>query len=444
MSQTNNAVVNELFKKVYGETKDLQPADYPLAKMIPWKDNQMVGDEFIEHAVLTSECGWTLAGETAEAFDINPAIAGTTKQIKVKPSQSVLPSILPWGMISRSTGSEKAFLQSTKHLVKNNLKSHGKLLEIMRIHGQATKLLGYVAYNTSTYRGVSMTAGAGTLNGIVFATGGTSAGSKAILFKPGDFAAGIWVGMEGCIVQEVDANNLVVAEGKLTGVDAEFGFIYVDFTPVTASSATSHRICFKGMAESKEMLGILGILGKTTGTLFGVNVANYSLWKPIQVACGAAKFSFDLLSNGVAMAVNRGGLGDGALGGGDLDVIVNPRTWARLIQTEAGRKSNDSSYSPAQAENGMRSIQFHTEAGICNIKSHRMVPEGSAIGLHLEDWSRSGSAQVSLKVPGMGEDLVKELERQAGYAYRSFADEYTFCNAPARSILWTGINDEAT
>ncbi len=43
---------------------------------------------------------------------------------------------------------------------------------------------------------------------------------------------------------------------------------------------------------------------------------------------------------------------------------------------------------------------------------------------------------------GEGE-LIRPLENQAGYQFKSYADEYVFCWAPAKNIYIKGINDEA-
>jgi len=436
MAQVSTGDVVNLFKKVYGNITDLQPGDFPLAKEIPFSQKQMVGEAYVEAVVLSSETGWTLGGSAMEAFDINPAIAGSVKQTSVTPSSSVLGSVVPWGVLSRAAGGEeKAFYDATKHIVKNNLKSHGKLLEILRLYGQATELLGYVSYATATYRGVSFTTGTGTVGGVAF-TNGINAASKAILLAPGNFAAGHWVGNEGAVVEQI-ASTGVVASGKLVGVDAEYGIIYVDFTPIAASSTTSHKVAFQGMYEAKDMMGAKKILTTTTGNLFGVSTTQYSLWKGIWSAIGSVLFTFNKMSDGIALAVNRGGLD------GDLLVFVNPRTWAKMIQTEAGRRVYDKSYSPTEAENGAEEIVFHTEAGKARIRSHRMVKEGDAFGFHLEDWSRSGSAEISFKVPGVDKEIIFPLENQAAMAFRSFSDQYIFCHAPARSIIWTGINDES-
>jgi len=282
------------------------------------------------------------------------------QQATVVPYSTVLSSVVPWGVISRSAGGgEKAFYDGTKHVVKNNLKSHGKLLEILRFYGQATALLGYVSYATATYRGVAFTTGTGTLtvngNAVTF-TNGVNTTTNWILFAPGSFAAGIWVGIEGVVIQEIDANGVIIKEGKMIAVDPLMGAIQVDFTPTAATSVTSHRICFKGQATASDMIGINNILS-STGTLFGINTATYSLWKGNVVPNNNQKLTLTAIQNAVAQAVARGGLD------GDVSLYVNPRTWANLIVTESGLRMYDSSYKPGQAENGFEAITFWSQTG---------------------------------------------------------------------------------
>jgi len=92
---------------------NLLPEDFPLAKKIPFTEKQKVGDSYYEAVVLTNETGITLGGSTMDAFELNPAIAGVVKQISVTPYISVLPSVVPWGVISRSAGAgDKAFFDA--------------------------------------------------------------------------------------------------------------------------------------------------------------------------------------------------------------------------------------------------------------------------------------------------------------------------------------------
>lgn len=445
-SVSTNDVVN-LFKKVYGNLRDLQPEDYQLQKDMPFSQKEKVGDSYVEAMVLSSEMGFTLGGSGMEAFDLNPAVAGAVKQTSVQPYTVILSSIVPWGVLSRSAGGgERAFFDGTKHIVKNNLKSHGKILEVVRWYGQATELLGTLSYATQTYRGQAFTNGTGTLstiNGSITFTNGVfqSGTSSAILLAPGQYAAGIWVGSEGVTVEQLDVNNNVVASGKLLGTDADQGVLFVDFVPVAATSATSHKVAWQGQESVKDALGVNKIL-RTSGNLFGIDNTKFSLWKGNSInlnpaGTGGVKYTFDQLQIGVAQAVNRGGLD------GDVNIYVNPRTWRTLISTEAGKRVYDKSYTPSEAENGMESITFYHQSGKAHIRAHRMVKEGDVFGLHLDDWTRSGSAEISFTVPGIDKEIIFPLENQAAMAFRSFSDQYVFCHAPARSIIWTGVNDES-
>lgn len=441
MSQISTGDVVDLFKNVYGDLQNLLPEDYLLAKDIPFSEKQKTGEKYLEGVVLSNEVGITLGGNGFDSFTLEPAIAGAVQQAEVTHYMSVLASVVPWGVISRSAGGGKqAFFDGTKHIVKNNLRSHGKFLEIFRLYGQSADLLGYVSYATATYRGVSLTNGGGTLsvNGSnVTFTAGVNTSEKMILFAPGSFAAGIWVGMNGVQVEQVDSTGAVVASGKLVSVDALQGVIEVDFTPVAATSATSHRLAFKGMASSKEFVGAQKILA-TKGSLFGINNTNYELFQGNTADLGQVKFTLSKLQDNIANAVNKGGLDS------DIDWYVNPRTWATMVTTESGARRYDTSYESSGAENGFENIVFYAQNGRCTIKAHRMVKEGDAFGLCRSEWSRSGSAEVSFRVPGLDKEVIFPLENQAAYAFRSYADQYLFCYGPAKSLYVSGINDEAS
>lgn len=436
MSAVSTATTVNLFKKVYGSIQNLLPEDYLFAQDMPFNESQKVGQSYSEAVVLTNETGWTLLGSSMNPAELNPAVAGAVQQVEVVPYETVLASLIPWGVISRTAGGgDKAFYSATKHIVKNNIRSHGKLLEILRIYGRSAQALGYVSYYSGTYRGATFTTGTGTVGGVAF-TNGVNTTTKQILFQKGFFASGIWVGTEGCVLQEIDASNVIINEGKLLTVDAINGFIGVDFVPTAASSTTSHRICFKGMAQGNDAPGIVNILS-ATGLLFGLSTAQYSLWKGTVFPCNNAKLTLPLINDAIAQAVNRGSLD------GNIKLYINPRTWARFSSNESALRAYDKSYKSSGFENGAESLTFFSQTGKIEIVAHRFIMEGIALGLHLDDWSRSGSAEISFKVPGVQEDIIFQVQNMNCMAFRSYADQYVFCHAPAKSILFTGIDDEA-
>lgn len=441
MASTSNADVLQTFKRVYGDLTNLLPDDQPLGKFIPFSEKQKVGEKYVEAVVLTNEVGWTLSDST-DAFELNPAIAGTVKPTEVTPYISVLPSIIPWGVMSRSAGGgDKAFFDATKFVVRNNLRSHNRLQETLRLYGRSSNLLGAVSYASQVYRGVAFTNGTGTLPntrfGSIAFTNGINAAGKYILMAPGDFAAGIWLGLEGVKVHQVNTAGVIQATGKLVAVDSKYGILKVDFTPTAASAVGSSRVCFDGMqGAGKEYYGIDYILNRN-GNLFGIDNTVYSLWSANQYNCAAQKLTLQKFQEAVADAVNKGNLE------GDLDVWLNPRSWATIASTEAGLRVYDDSYKSSEAVQGFESVTFYTQAGKATFRPHRMMKEGIAMALHSPSWSRSGSAEVSFQVPGMNQDVIFPMVNQAGYCVRSFSDQYIFNHEPAKQIYFYGINDEA-
>tara|TARA_B100001094_G_scaffold219408_1_gene213522 strand:+ start:8668 stop:10005 length:1338 start_codon:yes stop_codon:yes gene_type:complete len=443
MGQQMNTDVVDLFKEVYGDHNDLLPDDGHLARCMPFSEKGKVGDSYQEAVTLTNESGFTLSS-TTDAFELNPARAGTVKQASVTPYISVLPSIVPWGIISRSAGAgAKAFFDATKYVVKNNLASHQRLLEILRLYGRSSDLLGRVSfapsgtvYRGATYSGdgnVTLTLKDGST--LAFSDGINAAG-KNILFAPGQFAAGCWVGWEGVKVNQVDSAGAIVASGSLVSVNAPLGYITVDFTPVAATSTTSHRLCFDGMESSKDIVGVHSIL-KNTGTLFGIDTSKYSLWQGNVVDVNSKKFGMQVFQDGIADMVNRGGME------GDLKIFLNPRSWADVVTAETNLVRHDSSYTPVKFVNGGEGAEYHSQNGKATFYSHRAVKEGDAFALCAPTWTRSGSAEASFKIPGMDQSIIFALENSAGYAFRSFSDQYVFCHRPADNALFQNINDES-
>jgi hypothetical protein len=408
---------------------------------LPFAEKQRTGESYVEGVVLTNEVGITMSA-SGELFELNPAVAGVVKQATVNPYVMVLPSVLPWSMASRSNGSEQAFYNATKFLVKNNLRSHARFRENVYLYGQSDALLGYVSYATATYRGASFVNGTGTLtlpdNSTVTFTNGINAASKLILLAPGQFASGFWVSMEGVKVNQVDSSGNVVASGKLVSVQNDLGYIGVDFTPVAASSLTSYRLCYDGMQNAQDSIGIQKILS-TTGSLFGIPTSQYSLWKANVQNYAGSNFTLQKYNTAVANLANVSALE------GELVTYLNPRSWATITNNAAGLRMLDDSYK-ADFETGFESISFKSQNGKSTFIAHRSVKEGDAFSLYLPCWSISGSAQVSFSIPGMPNagQLIFPLENQAGYAFRSYSDTYIFCNAPAFNIYHYNINDEAS
>lgn len=434
--------VVDIFKIVYGKANDLRPGKDIIDDLFPFEATQKVGQAYVEDMILGDEVGITFAGTAQDAFAINAAIAGPVKQTSIVPSQTALSSVLSWAFMARSAeGGEEAFFQGTKFVMKNHLDSHNKFISVAKLYGQSTELLGYVSYAPAgtIYRNSNYTAAGNIVltkkdgTTITF-TAGINAAGKNILLAPGQYAAGFWVSRKNVMVLQVDASNNVVASGSLVSTDATLGYITVDFTPVAATSTTSHRLCFVNWDTQQEMVGAHRII-TNTGTLFGVSAATYDLWSGQVVNLNGTAWTMRALQEGVADAINAGGLDE------ELDVVVNPRTFGRIAADESTFRKYDTSYK-TEARNGFSTIEYYAANGTNRIHASSKVKEGHVFGFVKSLWRCSGSQLPSFKVSGINMDVIFPLQDNAGFVVRSYGDQYLFCRMPAKQILWTNCNDE--
>jgi len=441
-SVTTGAVV-DIFKKVYGKANDLRPKGDIIDEVFPFEEGKLVGDKYVEDFVLGDSVGITWAGTSQDAFQIEPAIAGSVKQSEIQPSQTVLTDVLSWGFMSRSAGGDEAsFFDGTKFVMKNHLSSHNSLVTISKLYGQSSQGLGTVSYAASgtVYRGATYS-GSGTIaltlkdGSTLSFTNGVNTSSKAILFAPGQLAAGFWIGKKGIRVEQIiAATGAVAASGSVTGWDARLGILYVDFTPVVATGTDSHYIAYKGWAAGKCMVGMHKIVSNT-GSLFGISAADEPLWSGNVIDLGQKKFNLKAIHEGIADAVNSGGLDE------PLDIIVSPKCFGQMSTDEAAFRKYDASYK-SKAENGFEAIEYYAANGLNRIHTSSKVKEGDAFGFVRGSTRCSGSQLPSFRVRGMNMDIITPLEDQAGFKVRSFSDQYVMCRNPAKQILWKNGNPE--
>lgn len=455
MGTTNTSDVKKIFKTVYGGQHDLRPAADPVDELLSYEASQQTGKDFVEDFIMGDEVGATWAGTQDNAFIINPSIAGAIEQSTIQGTQFVLSSVMSWGFMTRSAGGgEKAFFDGTKLLMRNHLSSHFKLRAIEKVYGQSAGGLGYVSYAPSgtIYRGVAYT-GNGTITltrksgtTIAFTNGVASGGALpsdapagtlgAILYAPGEFAAGFWVAKKNIIVKQIaTATNTTVGSGKLTGVDTRLGCIFVDFVPVVATSTTSHNTVYDNWKDNGCMVGVNKII-TNTGTLFGINASNFDLWSGQVIPLGQKKFNLKAVQEGIADAINGGGLEE------PMDILVNPLTFSQMSNDAAALRKYDASYKGASATTGFEAIEYYAANGTNRIRTSSKIKEGEAYGLIKEHWKCSGSQSPSFKPSGSGQDVIFPLQDQAGWVVRSFSDEFVMCRMPARQILWNQINSE--
>ena len=156
--------MNALFKEVYADkVKELVPDGVKVLNLIDFmaKDKQP-GNFYHQPVVL--EHGITFASSDEDAFNLRPAISGVIKDAIIRGNSALLRGLIGINAVSRSQGSKQAFMDATKYVVGNMLRSMTKKIEAEMLYGQ----IGYA----------TVSAVAGTL----------------ITITTAEWAPGIWAG----------------------------------------------------------------------------------------------------------------------------------------------------------------------------------------------------------------------------------------------------------
>lgn len=402
----NNTVgnLNGLFKEVYADKlENLIPDGVKVLKEIKFvpKEKQP-GNLYHQPVILGMEHGITFAASDEDAFNLQPAVAGQIKDAQVRGNPALLRSILGYNAASRSLGSAQAFESATKYLVANMMRSMSKSLEIEMFYGQ----VGY---------------------GVVGAVAGAD-----VTVSTAEWAPGIWAGGEGMPIEIRNAAG-TISRGNfsVTNVNMDTRVITLDASAQNAGVIATDVIWHKG-AYGNEFPGIHQILTQTTGTLFNINVGQFNLFRGNQFSAANGALTFDKLTLAAARPVEKGL-------DGPLYTLVNVRAWAGLLNDQAALRLYDSSYSPAQLENGSQKLKFFSQNGELIIEPSIYVKEGYCYMLSKEEWMRVGSSDLTFRVPGQGDEFFRHLTDAAGYELRLWTDQALFTYAPGHSAIITNI-----
>lgn len=393
--------MNALFKEVYADkVKELVPDGVKILNLIDFmaKDKQP-GNFYHQPVVLGLEHGITFASSDEDAFNLRPAISGVIKDAIIRGNSALLRGLIGINAVSRSQGSKQAFMDATKYVVGNMLRSMTKKIEAEMLYGQK----GYA----------TVSAASGTL----------------ITITTAEWAPGIWAGSEKMPLEFRDSGDTVSrGEAKVKSVDMDAQTITLE---AAVPGVIAGDVIFHAGAHGNEFPGIHQILSQTSGTLFGIDVGAFNLFKGNSYPVGGA-LSFAKVISAAARPVEKGQEGR-------LLLLVNPRTWANLNNDQAALRMYDQSYSTEKAKNGSRALVFYSQNGEIEIQPSIYIKQGYAFMIDLSEWARVGSSDITFKRPGQGEQFFKDSENAAAYELRLYTDQALFCAAPGKNVVLTGI-----
>ena len=382
MSNTK-ASLDALYKDIYADKlDDLHPDFSKLLKSIPFREAKKTGKEFVQPVKLTNEQGFTY-GRGVQT--LSGSIDADNQQARIEGNPLTLQTVFSYDAAANMASSKGAFVSATKYRFQAMMESTTSRLEAQLLYGGDS--LGAIA--------------------------SADDGADSVVISTSTWAPGIWSGAENASVDIYSADKVTLrVTASIASVDHETRTLTLAAGTDLSGVIATDVVMYAG-AKGNEMIGLSKIVDNS-GSLYGIDGADYSLWKGNeQVVSGNLTLKEILLGN--AKAAAKGLMEDSV-------VYVSSVSFASLANDQASLRRYSGEVK--KATDGFTSIEFHAPSGVIEVIPHPMVKEGEALSFPKGKCERIGSTDITFNTPGgEGGEMFKHLANQTGYEVRLYTEQ---------------------
>lgn len=456
--------LNGWFKELYADQElNLVPEATYLVKNVKFnKSQQGTGNIYHQPVWLTQEQGFTYAaagiqgGTSPGAFTLNSAVPALMQDAQVTGTQLVLRSQIDYESLARAANTKASFGEMSKVLVENMTQAMAKRLEIMFLYGRSPSGVGVISAGTVGSAGVDAT----------------------LTVTAATWAPGLWAGMEGAaislnvltgtypsqsqtrrqaaaattnggIIRSINYSTRVLSvSDTFAAVAAAAIFVTPTAGDVIFLFGTIGNVAGPATITYNESIGLDGITSQTTGSLFNINLATYSLFASnLQSSIGTSLTVTSMLQN-LLPAIGKGLMDD-------LTVLVSHEAYMGLVNPtiDPGAVTNQVSTVTATAKVGAvvnqnrsdelrfgaKRVTIVGHTGEIEIVPHLFVKRNDIFTMpkKLGAPMRVGATDVTFQTPGKGGEFFLHLPSNAGYEIRCYSNQGLFTPAPGRLTKMT-------
>lgn len=416
MRANNLTTMDGLFKEVYGDSvMELVPNAARLIKDFAFVSrDKREGNRFNQPVRLTRAHGWTLS-TAGDAFALHPPEPAQHDNAQVQGSSFVLRDAISYDAAMKSLGGGKgdkrAFVEGTSHVVENMSETASFVLELQCMYGQSS--LATLSTRV-TDNGTSQ------VYGVTAAT----------------FVAAIWSGLENGYVEVWTSNgatNLTPSGAQITAVDVEnarLTFSGVEAELDAINTAGAGTLLYLRDTKSAGMVGIRSQIANT-GSLFGINAAQFSLWAGNSYTISSGAASFVHIMRAMNKPVGRGLMGD-------YKFYLNPSTWTDCMNDLAALRRLTDKAGGGDIKQGAGGLEFYCQSGSVELVPHIFVKPSEMLGVPKGKGMRLGASDITFNMPGVGK-VWENLPDHAGVGIRCYWNQAIFLPCPAQCVLISGI-----
>lgn len=416
---TDVSNLDGLFKdQFHSDIEDLKPQHVLLQDLIDFVPADKQNGEFYSiPTLLRSNQGVTYLGESGSIGTLVSAKPGIMKEAQVYGSEINVRGQLSYKALSQAASAgSRAFKKASAWLVEDLATVAHIRLEIAALYGRSG--LGKI----ESYTNVS-----GTTYDVVIAED--------------SFAPGIWVSLEGAVLEVFNA-GAKVGDRKLTveTVTTTTRTVRVTQSGSTGTPAATHDLFFEtanaGSGSFNEMCGLFAQMSAVSGTLFNIDRGAYTLMQGNVVSSTGAASKAKIVSAAMH-AVDKGCMSE-------LVVLVGTKTWADLNKEDMALRRFDGSYNSSVSESGNTELVYSNVNGKIKVICHPMVKNGHAFILNPKDVLWVGSAKPTFEIPGFsGEKFFRLVDGSNAVELQNYSDLAIYAIKPSQTVLLTGITHAA-
>ena len=396
------------FKQVYkeGGLEDSLPAWAICQDRWKFETGDAIGAGYNVGVILAREAGvsYSASFNTSSPATLNASVAGQVSDALVQSYSIFVRSRIDYAAAGRAAAKGKRAFEKAYSVVLDNMISSARYrLELSLLYGQSG--LAIVDANNS---------------GVLTLSSDT-------------FAAAAWAGSVGAVLEAFTgtADSVSQHNGDLTitGVDRVAKTITV--TGTNAAVVQNDVLYFKGARTTtgfNEAPGLFKILSNT-GSLFGINAANYDTWAA-QTHAVNGNLSLTSIMAGASKGLDYGL--EKAL------MLVASSSFATLASNEAAlrRYVQDT----GQTKRGVKGIKFEMGQVDVEICIHPYLRPSHAFMLNEPSVMRIGSTDITPYIPGSDEEMNVQVTDAAAMELRCMSDQAIFSTEPATCVLFTAIS----
>lgn len=417
MADETITTLDGMFKVRYADKlEDLTPDFNDFADAIPFKSRPKLGKQYNFPARVKRAQGATFAAG-GDGFTLNAAVPGLTVDASATMTSYVMRERIAYDAAAQATNSEDAFGDAFDEIMRDMINSMGFHRELWLMYGQ---------------KALALTAEAGS-----------SSASHTYTLSKASSAIGLWLQFDGAKVDVYDptlvtkrnTNDLTVSVPTL---DTDGQTVIITLTGDTADNAavqSGDAIVPKGWIGGSG-IGIKKI-AENTGSLYGVNAANYPLWKANTFSVGSVEATMLALTRAAGVQVQRSGRK-----GKVLKAFASFPTWNDLNNnTAALRRFAESTKSKIELGT-MDSIRFYGPGVGIDITPSALVWNSELYMAEWDSFDRVGASDISFTLPGNSPENPKffsEVPDVAAYEVRGYWRQLLRPKRPACLTQMTGI-----